>query len=126
MPALEHVVLPAEAERDAEILQLHQVDVAGRIRRDPVQHLEELLAAPRLAVQGHQQRMLRPLALSAPRRRQHGFVQARAQRVARGKHDLVVNTGRARVLFESANLVERVIAGDRRRPWARTHRAAGR
>ena len=78
------------------------------IAGDLVEHLEELLAAPRLTVQRDEQRLLRPLALRAPRRREHGFVQARAQRVARGADDLRRDARGARPLFESPDLVERM------------------
>ena len=67
-----------------------------RIGRDPIQHLEELLATPRLAMQRDQHRMLGPLALRAPRRREHRLVERGAQRVARGENDLVAHARRAR------------------------------
>ena len=108
LPSLLHLVLAGEPEGEAEVLQLHEIDVARRILRDPVQHVEELLAAPRLAMQRHQQRMLRPFALIAPRRRQDRLVEAGAQRVPRGEDDLVRHAGRARLLLEPANLLERV------------------
>ena len=108
MPSLLHLVLAGEAEGQTEILQLHEIDVARRILRDPVQHLEELLSAPRLSMQRHQQRMLRPFALIAPGRRQDRLVEAGAQRIPRGEDDLVRHAGRARLLLESANLLEGV------------------
>src|SRR5262249_24851709 len=51
-------------------------------------------------------RLLRPLALRTPRRREHGFVQARAQRIARRARHLARGTDSARTLFEAPDLVQ--------------------
>ena len=108
LAAVEQVVLPGEAEREEEVLQLHQVEMARRIHGNPVEHLEELLAPPRLVVQRHQHGTLRPLALRAPWRRQHRFVQTGAQRVTRSEDDLAPHAGRTRLVLELANLFEHV------------------
>ena len=109
-PRSQDVVLAAEADRQAEILQFHEVDVARRVLRRALEHVEELLAAPRLAVERHEQRVLAPLALRAPRRREHRLVERRAQRVARGQHHLVRDARRLGALLERPNLGERVLA----------------
>ena len=106
--AVEHLVLPGEPEREEQVLQLDQIEMTRRIHGNPIEHLEELLAPPRLAVQRDQHGMLRPLALCAPRRREHRFIQTGAQRVTRGEDDLVPHAGRARLVLELANLFERV------------------
>jgi hypothetical protein len=108
VPARHHLVLAGEAKGQAEVLELHEVDVPARIRRDPIQHLEKFLAAPRLAMQPHEQRVLRPLALRAPRRGQDRFVERGAQRIARRQDDLVGHSLAARVILEPADLLERV------------------
>jgi hypothetical protein len=108
--ALEHLVLAGEAEREDQVLQLHQVDVPGRIHGDPIEHLEELFAAPGLAVQRDEQRVLRPFALRTPRRRQDRLVEAGAQRISRRQHDLVADAGTLGVLLEPTDLLEGMTA----------------
>src|SRR5215510_10400548 len=97
-PALLDLVFAGEPEREREVLKLHQVDELRRILRRAVEHVEELLAAPRLAMQCDEQRMLRPLALVAPRGREHRFIERGAEDVARREHDLVRDAGAARLL----------------------------
>src|SRR5215831_3582045 len=63
LPSFLHSVFTSEAERQTEVQQLHQVDETLRVARNTVQHVEKLLAAPRLVMQRHEQRLLRPLAL---------------------------------------------------------------
>jgi hypothetical protein len=105
-----HPVLATEADGEAEILQLHQLDVPGGIRRHPFQHVEELLATPSLPVQCDQQRLLCPLALRTPRRCEHGFVECGGQRISRPQHHVRFHAGRARTILEPANLVQHLAA----------------
>src|SRR6185437_812640 len=64
-------VAPAEAQRETDVHQLDQVEVAREIRAQALQDLEELRAAVGLAVESHQQGLLRPAALLAPWRIEH-------------------------------------------------------
>src|SRR5262245_14757642 len=104
--ALDHLILPGEPECQTEVLQLHQIDMSRRVLTDAIEHLEELLAAPRFAMERDEQRLLRPVALSAPRRREHGFIQARAQHVSRRARDFAGHARRACPLLEPTNLFE--------------------
>ena len=108
--AVEHLILAGEAEREYQVLQLQQIEVPAGIGGDPIQHLEELLAAPRLAVQRHQQWMLRPLALGTRRRGEHRLVETGTQYVPRREDDLVPDSIGARRLLEPPDLFERIPA----------------
>ena len=61
-------------------------------------------------MQGDQEALLRPFAVGAPRRREHGLVERRTQGVARGHHDLLRRAGRPCPFFEAADLVEGLAA----------------
>ncbi len=75
-----------------------------------LQDLEELGAAVRFAVEGHQQGLLRPAAALAPRCVEHRFVQQRAQHVARGGDRFHRRASIARTVFEAAHLRHHLLA----------------
>src|SRR5690606_42040059 len=84
-------ILALEAHREAEVHELEQIEVGAGLTHQVIEDLEKLLAAPAFAVEYVEQRAARPLALAAPRRVEHGLVDQRAERVARGEHVLVVH-----------------------------------
>src|SRR2546430_887531 len=60
---LEELEFAGEAERDAQVLKLYQIDAQCRLLRDAFEHLEELLTAVGLAVQRVEKRLLGPVAV---------------------------------------------------------------
>jgi hypothetical protein len=124
---LDDAVAPLEAERDAHVHQLQQVDVAARILHRLLEQLEELLAAEAFAVQRDQQALLHPLGAGAPGHVGHGLVDHRAQRVAADQHVLRRRTGGARALLELGDGAQQVFTqagrvGMVHRPADRGHR----
>ncbi|ABA52807.1 hypothetical protein BURPS1710b_A1206 [Burkholderia pseudomallei 1710b] len=109
---VEHAVAPLEAEREAEVQQLEQVEMLARLLRQPLKQMEELLAAPRLVVERHEQAMRRPYA-AAPRRQRGGLVERGAQAVARADDRLGGDARLLRALLELADLDDEMLAQPR-------------
>jgi hypothetical protein len=107
---LDDAVAPFEAERDAHVHQLQQVDVAARILHRLLEQLEELLAAEAFAVQRDQQALLHPLGAGAPGHVGHGLVDDGAQRVAADQHVLGGRAGGARAGLELGDGAQQVVA----------------
>jgi hypothetical protein len=114
LSALDHAEAPLEAEREAGVEELEQIDVGARLLAHLVQEQEELLAAAGLAVEGDEQALLHPLRASAPGRGRHRLVEERAQRVARHQHRLGLDAALLRGLLEGAELLEQRLAEARR------------
>jgi len=106
MAAFGHLILAGKSERQTDILQLHQIDVARRIGRNPLQHIEEFFPAPSLPVKRDEQRLLSPFALTAPGSAQYGLVNRRAQHVARRENGFGRYAGGARALLIFPHLLE--------------------
>src|SRR5207342_90166 len=102
-----------KAEGQTEVLQLHEIEVSRRILGYAFQQIEEPLTPRRLAMQRHQQGMMRPFALVAPRRGKNRFVESRAQHVARPDDDVINHSGSACLLLESPDLLQCVPAQSR-------------
>src|SRR5207248_8115857 len=93
---LEELELAGEAERDAQVLKLYQIDAQCRLLRDAFEHLEELLTAVGLAVQRVEKRLLGPVAVCAPGGREHRLIERGAQGIAPGDDHFVGDAGCAR------------------------------
>ena len=74
-----------------------------------LQDHEELLAAPRLVVEGHQQAAAPPHT-GAPRRAGDGFVDQGAQRVARSRHGFHVHLAGAGLSFKGLHRLDQTLA----------------
>src|SRR5439155_1232874 len=75
-------VAPLEAEFEADIQELEQVEVGLGVLGQPREELEELLAAADLSVEQRQETLLGPGARGAQRRARRRLVDQRAERVA--------------------------------------------
>ncbi|MCY1510647.1 hypothetical protein D9M68_450340 [compost metagenome] len=100
---------PLEAHRQAEVDELDEVQVLLRVLHQPRQQLEELLAAPGLVVEHHEQALRRPDA-AAPRRERRGLVDRGAQAVARADDHFGRDAGLLRARLETPHLVDQVLA----------------
>src|SRR5262245_11170407 len=79
---------PLETELETHVHELEEIQVRLRVLREPRQELEELLAAPGLAVEERQESPLRPRTRCAEWRAGGSLVDQRAERVA-GRDDLL-------------------------------------
>ncbi len=100
---------PFETHGQAEVDQLDQVQVLLRVLHQARQQLEELLAAPGLVVEHHEQALRRPDA-AAPGRERRGFVDGGAQAVARADDHLGCNAALLRARLEAPHFIDEVLA----------------
>lgn len=100
-------VAPLEAERQAIILELHQIEVTPTrdIGLQEIQHLEETLSARGIVVEPSQQSLRRPRAAVTPWRTAYGFVHECAQNVTSALEDVVGSSPFARAAYEVDYLV---------------------